>query len=418
MTLTVISTVRQTGQSVSANSTLYVLAAGAVVVNGTTVGVSCGNGALVSNLGVIMAQNAALTDGGLLTSGQRILNAGTILATTAAAVRFQNATATDLTLVNTGEISTTGAGKAAISLLAGGNVITNHGTISSATGLGINILLGDAGRGNTITNTGIISTGNAAGTAIGMDNAVDRVINTGDILGDIRLGGGSDIYDGRSGHVTGTVMGGAGNDTYRLSDANTVLGELSGGGVDTVVISVDYALGGQLERLVMAGNAITGSGNDLANTLTGNGRDNLLFGGLGEDTLQGGGGDDILRAGDGEDVLTGGRGLDVMYGGAGDDRFVFSSSFDSLSSGPDVVGKFRRGGDHIDLRTLDGNADVDGSQNFTFRGTGAFTAAGQVRIVDDGADLRIEINLDSDKGSEMEIIVQDMTTLSFADFYL
>lgn len=417
MAFTVLNTVQQTGQGVAAGGTLYILAAGAVVVNNAAYGVFCGNSALVSNLGVIMAENYALT-GGVLTAGQRINNGGVIHATGAVAVRFLNETATNLTLLNTGEISTTGAARAAISLNAGGNVIANHGTITSATGVAIDIHYGSAGTGNTITNTGIISTGSATGAAIDLDNAADQIINAGDIIGGIKLRGGNDVYDGRGGHVTGTVLGGAGNDTYKLSDAATVLSELAGGGVDTVVVSVDYVLGAQIERLVLAGNAILGGGNDLANTLTGNGRDNLLFGGLGDDTLQGGAGDDILRGGDGEDVLTGGRGLDVMYGGSGDDRFVFGTQFDSLGSGPDVVGKFRRDGDHIDLRALDGNTGAVGSQNFTFIGAADFTAAGQVRIVDDGADVRVEINLDSDGGSEMEITVQEVTTLAAADFFL
>jgi Ca2+-binding RTX toxin-like protein len=417
MTFTVINTVQQTGQGVAADGTLYILAAGAVVVNDTAYGVFCGNSALVSNLGVIMAENYAIT-GGLRTAGQHINNGGVIHSTGGVGVRFLNETAANLTLLNTGEISTTGAARAAISLNAGGNTITNHGTITATTGVAIDILFGSAGTGNTITNTGIISTGSATGAAIDLDNAVDRIINAGDIIGGIKLRGGNDVYDGRGGHVTGIVQGGAGNDIYKLSDAATSLLEVSGGGSDTVVISVDYVLGTQIERLVMTGNAILGGGNDSANTLFGNGRDNFLFGGLGDDTLQGGAGDDILRGGDGADVLTGGQGLDVMYGGSGDDRFVFSTQFDSLGSGPDVVGKFRRDGDHIDLRALDGNTGVAGSQNLTFIGAADFTAAGQVRIVDDGADIRVEINLDSDGGTEMEIAVQDVTTLSSADFFL
>jgi Ca2+-binding RTX toxin-like protein len=107
-----------------------------------------------------------------------------------------------------------------------------------------------------------------------------------------------------------------------------------------------------------------------------------------------------------------------MYGGAGDDRFVFATRNDSLKSAPDTIASFRRGGDHIDLRTLDGNVDVGGSQHFRFIGIERFSAAGQVRIEDAGADVRVEINLDDDSGAELEILVQDMSTLSASDFLL
>jgi Ca2+-binding RTX toxin-like protein len=185
-----------------------------------------------------------------------------------------------------------------------------------------------------------------------------------------------------------------------------------------VEISVSYALGNALENLILRGAAEVGTGNDLNNVITGNTVDNTLTGQLGDDWLRGLGGEDTLRGGDGDDVLEGGQGTDSLYGGAGDDRFVFSNRHDSVSSGPDVIGRFRRGGDQIDLRALDGNTELAGSQNFTFRGTADFTAAGQVRIVDDGVDVRVEINLDGDGGSEMEIVVEDMATLSASDFLL
>jgi Ca2+-binding RTX toxin-like protein len=419
MPLTILSTYTAGGRIVGAGNALLVTQTGVIATDGAERGVSTGNGAVVVNHGLIMAQSVALGDGAIFAStGQLITNYGTIQSTGGQALRWLASTAANVTLLNFGEISTIATGRSAISMDAGGNTLTNHGTITSATGVAIDILVGTAGRGNAITNTGLISTGKTTGNAIDLDGGADHLVNTGQIVGNVALRGGADIYDGRDGQVTGNVAGGTGNDVYRLDSAATTLLEAAGGGTDRVEISVNYALGAYMERLTLLGTAIIGAGNDLNNFVTGNSMDNTLQGFLGDDWLRGLGGDDILRGGDGEDILQGGRGLDIMYGGAGDDRFVFSDRFDSLSSGPDVVGRFRRGGDDIDLRALDGNVNAAGSQNFTFRGTAAFTAAGQVRIVADGANVTVEINLDSDDGAEMEISVEDVTTLSASDFLL
>jgi Ca2+-binding RTX toxin-like protein len=419
MVTNVISALNSVGRIVGPSDTLLVTDTGLIVTDGATRAVATGTGAIVVNHGLVMAKAVAVGDGGITaTTGQVITNYGTIQSTGVQAMRWASTTVANVTLLNYGEISTTGASRSAISLDAGGNSITNHGTITSTTGVAIDILVGTAGRGNTITNTGLVSTGGNGDVAIDLDNGVDRVVNAGQIVGLIKLRGGADIYDGRGGHVSGSVIGGTGSDVYKIDDARTVIVEGAGGGIDTVEVSENYALGANVERLVLLGMATIGVGNDRDNRIAGTGGNNALYGGLGADDLRGYGGDDELRGGDGEDVLTGGRGLDLMYGGAGDDRFVFNSPLDSLASAPDVVSKFRRDGDHIDLRMMDANPNVPGNQKFSFRGTAEFTAPGQVRIVDDGADVRIEINLDADKGSEMEIVVEDLPTLSGADFLL
>lgn len=419
MTTVVISSLNTTGRVVGGGETLLVTATGVIAVDADVRGVSTGNGAVVVNHGLIHAAAVAVGDGGFLsTTGQFITNYGTIQSTAAQALRWTATTSSNVSVLNYGDITTTAAGRAAVSMDAGGNTITNHGSIASATGVAIDMLVGSGGRGNTITNTGIISTGAATGNAIDLDAGADRIINTGQIIGNVALRGGADIYDGRGGTVTGVVSGGTGDDLYRLNSADTQIIEATGGGTDRIETSVTYALGAYVERLTLVGAALAGTGNDLNNYVTGNTMDNTLAGQLGNDWLRGLGGDDTLRGGDGEDILQGGRGTDLMYGGAGDDRFVFSDRYDSLTSGPDTIGSFRRGGDDIDLRALDGNTGVAGSQNFTFRGTAALTGAGQVRIVDDGTDIRVEISLDSDSGAEMEIVVEDVATLTAADFLL
>ncbi|WP_207868329.1 calcium-binding protein, partial [Pseudomonas sp. 58(2021)] len=71
------------------------------------------------------------------------------------------------------------------------------------------------------------------------------------------------------------------------TETSTLAGE-----IDTVRSSVDWRLGANLENLVLTGNAINGTGNELNNSLTGNAAANTLDGGLGADTMSGGDGSD------------------------------------------------------------------------------------------------------------------------------
>ena len=75
--------------------------------------------------------------------------------------------------------------------------------------------------------------------------------------------------------------------------------------------------------------------------------------------------------------------------------------------------------DIIDLSALDAVANVGGNQQFTFIGTAAFTAAGQVRYVQVGGDTLIQANANNNLGNiEMEIRLAGLKTMSAADFIL
>ena len=59
------------------------------------------------------------------------------------------------------------------------------------------------------------------------------------------------------------------------------------------------------------------------------------------------------------------------------------------------------GDDYIDLSLIPGVT--------TFIGTAAFTAAGQVRAVQAGADVLIQINTSGTSGAESEILIANAT---------
>jgi hypothetical protein len=144
--------------------------------------------------------------------------------------------------------------------------------------------------------------------------------------------------------------------------------------------------------------------NDL---LTGSAVKNYLNGGAGNDTIDGLGG---------ADTLFGGAGKDTMTGGAGNDKFDFWAASQSVvGANADVITDFDASGDdRIGLSELFGRA-------MTYRGTLAFTGAGQVRIKDiAGADLLVEVNLGGTLAADMQIRLSntDLAAMAASDFFL
>ena len=128
----------------------------------------------------------------------------------------------------------------------------------------------------------------------------------------------------------------------------------------------------------------SGSGNDTINAAD-SGND-TINGGRGNDMINGGSGNDTINGGSGNDILTGGTGTDRLTGGAGNDVFKFNSVLESQPGASrdvitDFVGNGNLSGDRIDLSTIDANSNITGNQAFTFIGTSAFSAVGQIRYV-------------------------------------
>jgi Ca2+-binding RTX toxin-like protein len=161
---------------------------------------------------------------------------------------------------------------------------------------------------------------------------------------------GNNILDGSFG--ADTLVGGLGDDRYVVDDIADVVLEASGAGTDTVESSISYQLDANLENLTLTGTvAISGTGNDMDNSIKGNAAKNLLVGG------------------DGNDSLDGGIGADSMDGGFGDDIYVVDDLVDVVSeasgAGIDTVESFitYQLGVNLENLTLIGTAHINGTGN-------------------------------------------------------
>ncbi|MEQ1560557.1 MAG: calcium-binding protein [Methyloglobulus sp.] len=150
---------------------------------------------------------------------------------------------------------------------------------------------------------------------------------------DVLLGGqGNDRLDGGKG--ADVLVGGIGNDTFVVDNRGDAVREANGGGKDTVESSINWALGANLENLVLTGNGwLNGTGNALGNTITGNAGGNTLDGRAGNDNLFGGLGNDVLLGDSGNDKLDGGAGVDNLSGGVGNDTLMFTDFSSDTANG-------------------------------------------------------------------------------------
>ena len=202
----------------------------------------------------------------------------------------------------------------------------------------------------TYTLTAQVENLNQTGTANidGAGNELDNIINGnsgantlqglagndslyGHVGKDSLLGGeGNDMLDG--GSDADSMQGGTGDDLYIVDNAGDLVVENVGEGLDHVRAGVDYSLTAEVENLTLTGGAISGTGNELDNTIVGNGSSNTLFGGAGNDTLTDNGGNDRLD---------GGLGADTMAGGASNDVYVVDNAGDIVTelagAGTDTV---------------------------------------------------------------------------------
>jgi Ca2+-binding RTX toxin-like protein len=162
----------------------------------------------------------------------------------------------------------------AVQLYGLGNTLWNQGHIESFGDYGVYIRGVGADKRITITNAGdIVSDGDGSAISIASSNTqtvvlnnsglvdggdtaygpnsttplcVDLISNTGQMIGDIQLGGLNDLYDGRTGQLIGIVYGEDGNDRlYGGSENNELRGDagtdtlIGGAGADTLYGGAD-----------------------------------------------------------------------------------------------------------------------------------------------------------------------------------
>jgi Ca2+-binding RTX toxin-like protein len=304
-----------------------------------------------------------------------------------------------------------------LTIRAGNNFSAAAGGLLSAGGT-LNVLVD---YGNTDSGTG--------GKAIAAAGFTSNVTFTGEADADTLSSGagndslngmgGNDILNGRGGEDTldgGTgndkMAGGTGDDTYIVNATGDTVTDLAAEGTDIVKSSVNWTLGAETENLTLTGGSnISGTGNNNANVITGNSGNNALDGKKGDDTINGG---------NGTDTITGGKGIDTMTGGGANDTFVYLENGDSSNATPDVITDFHHAGDKINVSAIDAMAGTGGDQAFSFIGTAAFTAEGQIRVVQSGADTLVEFNTSGVGGAEMTILLGTFTatTLGGGDFTL
>ena len=149
----------------------------------------------------------------------------------------------------------------------------------------------------------LILTGAAAinGTGNTLDNVIAGNTNANTLDG----GAGADL-----------LAGGLGNDIYIIDNIGDSISEAAGEGVDSARASVSYAIGAEVENLILTGaGTINGTGNSLDNSISGNGGANTLDGGAGADTLAGGIGNDAYLVDDAADLVQEalGEGTDIVF---------------------------------------------------------------------------------------------------------
>jgi Ca2+-binding RTX toxin-like protein len=174
-----------------------------------------------------------------------------------------------------------------------GDKITDSGGLLDTVQSSIGFVLADGLENLTLVGAGAVGgTGNNAANNIVGNGAANRL--DGGAGDDTLIGGaGNDTLIGGAG--TDSLEGGDGSDTYFVGLGDTVVeaSALAAGGIDLVSSDVDFTLGANIEKLTLTGtDAIDGTGNALANTITGNAHDNVLDGQGGKDTMAGGAGDD------------------------------------------------------------------------------------------------------------------------------
>ncbi len=224
-------------------------------------------------------------------------------------------------------------------------------------------------------------------TAVRLGSKANQYISGGDFTDFLWGAGGKNVLEGRG---EGDVLQGT-NGTSTASYAHAPAGVVAS------LAKPSNNTGDAAGDLYFSVNHLEGSA--LNDTLTGNAKANRIAGGKGKDGLR---------------------------GGKGGDFFVLRSAAESpAGANADTVQDFNPGTassavDRLDVSAVDANAGKNGNQKFSYRGTKAFTAPGQLRIKKSGGDIVVQGNTTGNSGAEFEILLKGVkaTKLRANDFKL
>ena len=223
-------------------------------------------------------------------------------------------------------------------------------------------------------------------------------------------GDGDDTIDGGSG--VDVMNGGNGNDTFRIFNGWTGgPGEQANGGAGTDTFDVSNTSVTTTNINLAAGTFTYTPGG--SGTIALSSIENVVTG-ASADTITGNASANTITAGAGNDSLQGGLGSDTLFGGTGADLFIYGSAAEADG---DFIADFTwQQNDKIDLAAIDANDLVAGNQAFSWIGTGAFTAAGQLHYVQSGGDTFVQGNTGSNLAPDFTIKVAGSVPFIASDF--
>lgn len=286
--------------------------------------------------------------------------------------------------------------------------LAGNDTLNGAAG---NDLL-DGGDGSDLASYAGLSAAVRVSLAIGGaqdtgGSGIETLVSIENLLG----GSGNDTLSGDGG--ANRIDGGAGDDWIEGGAGNdTLIGNGNGGGGDTV----SYAGAAAAVTVSLASTSAQTTGGAGTDTLSG--FENLI-GSAYDDTLTGGSGGNGILGGAGADRIRGNGGRDTLTGGGGNDLFLYGSA---AEAGLGATGRDRitdlEAGDRIDLSAIDANSKSGGNQAFSFIGTAAFTAAGQLRYDVIGELLVLQANTSGTSGAEFELELAGLASLGAGSIIL
>jgi len=231
-------------------------------------------------------------------------------------------------------------------------------------------------------------------------NNTDSVYTWNPSTGQMRINGG--IATSPAGnHVFLTVWDGGGNDTYDLSNYTAS---------DTLGATTIDLRPGEWSTISQIQIANLGQGH----SARGNVANALLYQGNTASLIENASGSQAV------DTIIANQVANHLTGNGGADVFKWSASGDSApGAAADTIMDFLSGTDHLDLSAIDANPATGSNDAFTFIGTSAFhNVAGELRYDVTGGNAHIFADLDGNGVADMEIIVNNVTTLVSTDFFL